>query len=115
MARHRNTPIAVNHFVFAGEGLGHLCLLDPVLTVQQVAQNQISLNLCSLLWRVNSVIETDIFAEHRTRIVAATSHWDTLLYTRSDLLPRQVTCYPLCSHFSMRGRDVFETELVYSG
>ena len=82
MTRHSNASVVVNRFVFTGEGLGLLCLLDPVLTLQQVAQNQISLNLCSLPRWVNSVMETSIFTE-------------LLQYTWHDLSPRPVTgtCY----------------------
>ena len=63
MTRHSNISAVVNHFVFTGEGWGNLCLLDSVLTLQQVAQNQIRLNLCSLPRWVNSVMETNIFTE----------------------------------------------------
>ena len=82
MTRHSNTSAVVNHFVFTGEGWGNLCLLDPVLTLQQVAQNQISFNLCSLPRWVNSVMEANIFTE-------------ILQYTWHDLLlpPVTGTCY----------------------
>ena len=86
MTRHSNTSAVVNHFVFIGEGWGNLCLLDPVLTLQQVAQNQISLNLCGLPRGVNSVTETNIFTE-------------ILQYTWHELSLRPVTGTRYCTRY----------------
>ena len=56
----------------------NLCLRNRILSLQQVAKNQIRLNLCDLLRQQNSVAATKIF----TKI---------LQYTRSDLLLQCVT------------------------
>ena len=64
----------------------NLCLRDRILLLQQVAKNQIRLNLCDLLWRQNSVAATKIF----TKI---------LQYTRSDLL-LQCVASPCCCNLS---------------
>ena len=47
----------------------NLCLRDWILSPQQVAQNQIRLNLCKLLRQQNSVAETKIFTTipHNTK------------------------------------------------
>ena len=44
----------------------NLCLRDRILSLQQVAKNQIRLNLCDLLWRQNSVAATKIFTKFST-------------------------------------------------
>ena len=68
----------------------NLCLRNRILSLQQVAKNQIRLNLCDLLRQQNSVAATKIF----TKIVQ---------YTRSDLAlqvsPRHVagTCRLVCT------------------
>ena len=111
LTRHSNTSVVVNRFVFTGEGWGNLCRLDPVLTLQQVAQNQISLNLCSLPRWVNSVTETNIFTEilqytwHDLSLRPVTVHKDGFI--------ARVTCCQLCSDFSMRGREVLKQNLLF--
>ena len=59
-----------------------------------VAKSQIRLNLCDLLRRQNSVVETKIFAK-------------ILQYTRSDLLPQHVaaTSRPICTQGEICRRD----------
>ena len=64
----------------------NLCLRNRILSLQQVAKNQIRLNLCDLLRRQNSVAATKIFTKFSTtheaicrcnvslRHVAATCH-----------------------------------------
>ena len=64
----------------------NLCLPNGILLLQQVAKNQIRLNLWDLLWRQNSVAATKIF----TKI---------LWYTRSNLSLRHVAS-PCCCNLS---------------
>ena len=75
---------ATRRFVCAGEFCENLCLRNIILSLQQVAKNQIRQNLCDLLLRQNSVAETKIF----TKI---------LLYTRSDLSLRRVAVTCCCN------------------
>ena len=56
----------------------NICLRNRILSLQQVAKNQIGLNLCDLLQRQNSVAATKIFTKilpvHMERFVAAMCH-----------------------------------------
>ena len=67
-----------------------------ILSPQQIAQNQIRLNLCDLLRQQNSVAETKICTwihQHTKRFVAATccpTYRPAGLHTRSDL-----SCVPM--------------------
>ena len=74
---------ATNRVVCAGNFCGNLCLCNIILSLQQVAKNQIRQNLCDLLLRQNSVAETNIF----TKI---------LLHTRRDLSLRRVAVTCCC-------------------
>ena len=85
------------------------CLRNIVLSLQQVAKNQIRQNLCELLLRQNSVAGTKIFtkillhtrSDLSLRRVAVTCccNLSPDLYTWSDLSPRLVaaTCCPVCT------------------
>ena len=60
----------------------NLCLRDRILSLQQVAKNQIRLNLCDLLWRQNSVAATKFSQNsplHTNWFVAATCRHNVLL------------------------------------
>ena len=56
----------------------NICLRNRIWSLQQVAKNQIGLNLCDLLQRQNSVAATKIFTKilpvHMERFVAAMCH-----------------------------------------
>ena len=60
----------------------NLCVRNRILSLQQVAKNQIRLNLCDLLRRQNSVAGKDFHKNspvHTKRFVAATCRRDMLL------------------------------------
>ena len=56
----------------------NICLRNRILSLQQVAKNQIGLNLCELLQRQNSVAATKIFTKilpvHMERFIATMCH-----------------------------------------
>lgn len=71
----RRQVTATSHFVCTGEFFCEsLCLRNRILSPQQIAQNQIRLNLYDSLRRQNSVAETKISTKllQNARIVAAT-------------------------------------------
>ena len=76
--------IMTNHFVCLENFCENLCLPNGILSLQQVAKNQIRLNLYYLSWWQNSVAATKIF----TKI---------LQYTRSDLSLRPVASLCCCN------------------
>ena len=69
----------------------NLCLCDRILLLQQVAKNQIRLNLCDLLLRQNSVAATRIFTKF------STTHEATCC---CNVSPRHVaaTCRLVCTN-----------------
>ena len=73
-----------------------LCLHNRILSLQNVAKNQIRQNLCNLLWRQNSVAVSKICHKnspvHTKRFVAARCSCNVLpqLAARCDLSPQCV-------------------------
>ena len=89
------------HIVCSGEFLWKSCLSSRILSLQQVAQNQIKLNWCDLLGRQNYVAETKI----STKISQFTQS-NLSLWCVAQLFA--ATCQPTCTHRVICCHDVLQ-------
>ena len=90
----RRHVATTNRFVCTGEFWENLCLRNGILSLQQVAKNQIRLNLCDLLRRQNSVAATNIFSKFSSTHEAI---------CRCDVSPHRVaaTCRLVCTDLKL--------------